>query len=123
VRPGSRTKFSFRWFSNRIVILSGAPHRLIAEHSACGAESKDLGGAYLTHAARSFSTTEAENVDVSARHRKTLASLGSRLQEKTVAGPPGASSLVEKLPAAWVRYTSPRSFDSVPQALCSAINR
>jgi hypothetical protein len=38
--------------------LSEAPHRFIALHSACGAESKDPGGAYLTHAVRSFSTTE-----------------------------------------------------------------
>jgi hypothetical protein len=29
-----------------------------------GAESKDLGGAYLTHAARSFSTTEARKQDL-----------------------------------------------------------
>jgi hypothetical protein len=39
--------------------LSGAPHRLIAWYSACGAESKGLGGACLAYAARSFSTTEA----------------------------------------------------------------
>jgi hypothetical protein len=32
---------------------------LVARYSACSAESKDLKGAYLTHAARSFSTTEA----------------------------------------------------------------
>src|SRR5580658_9730285 len=48
--------FLFR-FSHRIVILSAAPHRLIARHSTCGAESKDLGGASLTHAVRSFSAT------------------------------------------------------------------
>ena len=40
------------------VILSGAPHRFIASNSACGAESTETGGAYLTHAAPSFSTTE-----------------------------------------------------------------
>jgi hypothetical protein len=38
--------------------LSVAPHRLIACHNAFGAESKDLGGAYLTHAAGSFPTTD-----------------------------------------------------------------
>jgi hypothetical protein len=68
-------------FPHRIVILSEAPHRLVALHSACGAESKDLGDAYSTHAARSFSATEAEDVDVSAGHSKMLASswvLGSR---------------------------------------------
>jgi hypothetical protein len=41
------------------VILSGARHRFIAWHSACSAESKDPGGAYLTYAAQTFSTTEA----------------------------------------------------------------
>jgi hypothetical protein len=44
---------------HKIVILSGAPHRFIASNSAGGAESMDPGGAYLTHAAPSFSTTEA----------------------------------------------------------------
>ncbi len=44
---------------NKIVILSAAPNRSIAFHGACSAESKDPGGAYLTDAARSFSTTEA----------------------------------------------------------------
>jgi hypothetical protein len=43
----------------KTVILSGAPHRFIVCHTSCGAESKDLGDAYLTHAARGFSTTEA----------------------------------------------------------------
>jgi hypothetical protein len=33
-------------------------------HSACGAESKDLGGAYFPHAVRSFSTTEARQQDL-----------------------------------------------------------
>jgi hypothetical protein len=50
----------FRQNSHKIVILSGAPHRfIIVCHSVCGAESKDLDGAYLPHAARSFSGTEA----------------------------------------------------------------
>jgi hypothetical protein len=31
---------------------------------ACGAESKDPDGAYLTHAARTFSTTEAREQDL-----------------------------------------------------------
>jgi hypothetical protein len=44
--------------SHKIVILSEAPHRFIACHSLCGAESKDPDGAGLTHAARSFSTTK-----------------------------------------------------------------
>src|ERR1700678_1488479 len=43
---------------HKIVILSEAPHRFIACHSAFGAESKDPGSVHLTHAARSFSTTE-----------------------------------------------------------------
>ena len=37
----------FRQSSHKIVILSGAPHRSIACHNACGAESKDPDGAYL----------------------------------------------------------------------------
>jgi hypothetical protein len=47
----------------KIVILSGAPHRFIACHSPCGAESMDPDGADLTHAARSFLTTEAREQD------------------------------------------------------------
>jgi hypothetical protein len=43
---------------HKIVILSGAS-RIYAFHSPCSAESKDPGGAYSTHAARSFSTPEA----------------------------------------------------------------
>jgi hypothetical protein len=35
-------------FAAKPVILSGAPDSFIAGHSACGAESKDLGGPYLT---------------------------------------------------------------------------
>src|ERR1700728_5126134 len=57
--PASLTCFGcFLQNSHKNVILSGAPHRFIACHSAYGAESKDPGGAYLTHAARAFSTTE-----------------------------------------------------------------
>jgi hypothetical protein len=41
------------------VILSGAPHSFIADTVLDGAESKDPEDAYLTHAARSFSTIEA----------------------------------------------------------------
>jgi hypothetical protein len=33
-------------------------------HSPCGAESKDLGGAYFAHAARSVSTTEIRQQDL-----------------------------------------------------------
>jgi hypothetical protein len=51
---------------NKTVILSEAPRRSIAKGTAYGAESKDLGGAYLTHAARSFSTTEARQQDLAA---------------------------------------------------------
>ena len=43
--------------SHETVILSGAPHRSIARKSACGAESKNLGTAYLIDAVRAFSTT------------------------------------------------------------------
>ena len=42
---------------HKAVILSGAPHRSIANKGLYGAESKDLGDAQFTHAARSFSTT------------------------------------------------------------------
>ena len=45
------------------VILSGAPHRFIARHTVSGAQSKDPEGAYLTYAARSFSTTKARHGD------------------------------------------------------------
>ncbi len=51
-------------FSHRIVILSGAPHRFTAWHSPCGAEPKDLGGAYLPHAVRSFSITEPSKREI-----------------------------------------------------------
>ena len=47
--------------SDKIVILSGAPHRFVERHSACGAESKDLGDAHLVAAAGSFSTIKPEN--------------------------------------------------------------
>jgi hypothetical protein len=50
----------FAQTSHKTVILSEAPHRFIARHNARkGAESKDLDGAYLAHAAWSISTTEA----------------------------------------------------------------
>jgi hypothetical protein len=45
----------------QIVILSGAPHRSIAGNSACGAESKNPGGAHRTNALQAFSTTEPEH--------------------------------------------------------------
>jgi hypothetical protein len=44
----------------------------------------------------------AENVDVAARHSKMLAILVLD-RRKTVAGPPDAGSVVEKVRAAWVR--------------------
>jgi hypothetical protein len=50
--------------NDNTVILSGAPHRFIAQNSACGAESKDPGDAYLTDAVRAFSTTEAREQDL-----------------------------------------------------------
>jgi hypothetical protein len=37
-----------------------------------------------------------------------------RLPGKTVAGPPGVGSVVEKLRTAWVRQAQPGSFDSAP---------
>jgi hypothetical protein len=99
---------------HKTVILSGAPHRFIASHSACGAESKDLGGAYLTQVARSFSATEARKQDlleyaldghgyIFACTRIIFHVLGSRPESKFVAGPPGAGFVVEKLRATWVR--------------------
>jgi hypothetical protein len=52
--------FSFKLPQNR------HPERSASEiyrvNSTWGAESKDLGGAYLSHAARSFSTTEARPI-------------------------------------------------------------
>jgi hypothetical protein len=103
-----------------------ASQRLIACHSACGAEPKDLGGAYFTHAVRSFSTTEARQQDlvryaldghgyifsctviifhpqVCARSLNSGLIVRMRFQGRTVAGPPGAGSVVEKLRTAWVR--------------------
>jgi hypothetical protein len=44
---------------NKAVILSEALRRSIANRGLNGAQSKDPEGAFLTHAARSFSTTEA----------------------------------------------------------------
>jgi hypothetical protein len=43
---------------NKSVILSEAPRRSIAKKRLSGAESKDLEGNYLAHAALSFSTTK-----------------------------------------------------------------
>src|ERR1700722_4607685 len=47
--------------SNKTVILSAAPNRFILRYGTCGAESKDLGGAYLTHAVWSFRPPKPEN--------------------------------------------------------------
>jgi hypothetical protein len=44
---------------HKAVILSEALRRSIANRELYGAESKDPEDAYLTHAARSFSSTEA----------------------------------------------------------------
>jgi hypothetical protein len=44
---------------NKAVILSEALRRSIANRGLYGAESKDPEDAYLAHAIRSFSTTEA----------------------------------------------------------------
>jgi hypothetical protein len=44
---------------NKIVILSGAPHRFIACYRGRGAESKDPEDAYLVDPVRTLSTTEA----------------------------------------------------------------
>jgi hypothetical protein len=100
---------------DKFVILSGAPHRFIAWHSACGAESKDLGGSQFTHAARSFSTPKARQqaLDVGAGNSKIQQALGSQPQGKTVPGP-----VVEKLSG----YAQDRLFGSAPPALCHAIN-
>src|SRR3984885_15085672 len=56
--PRRRWLFAFST-RRKNVILSGAPHRFTACHSACGAESKDPEGDHLTDAARGFSITEA----------------------------------------------------------------
>ena len=98
--------------------LSEAPHRFIALHSACGAESKDPGGAYLTYAAGSFPTT-----DVVARHSKMLASSWFSAPEKTVVEPRGAGSEVESSEQPRQDKDPRGSFGSAPQALCQAVNR
>jgi hypothetical protein len=46
--------------------LSNLPQNRHSERSACGAESKNLGGAYLTDAVQAFSTTEAKEQDLLA---------------------------------------------------------
>jgi hypothetical protein len=50
--------------SPKNVILSGAPPEIYRVTQRFGAESKDPDGSYLTHAARSFSTTEAREQDL-----------------------------------------------------------
>ena len=54
----------FRQTRHKIVILSEAPHRLSRDTALVGAQSKDLEDAHLTHAARTFSTTEAGERDL-----------------------------------------------------------
>jgi hypothetical protein len=69
VRPGCRTKVSVPLVlpQNRHPACPGLPWErsaltdLSRDTELGGAESKDLGGAYPTHAARSFSTTEARS--------------------------------------------------------------
>ena len=65
------------------------------------AESKDLCGAYLTPAAQTFSTTETREQNML---RYTLDGRGLVLSPKikTVADPPGAGSVFEKVRAAKV---------------------
>jgi hypothetical protein len=65
VRPGSRAKVSVPLVlpQNRHPACPGVPWERSASPidrvtHACGAESKDPGGAHLTRAVRSFSTTE-----------------------------------------------------------------
>jgi hypothetical protein len=48
---------------HKTVILSGARHRSIANRGLRSAESKDLGGAQFTHAARSFSPPKPHLAD------------------------------------------------------------
>jgi len=52
--------------SKKSQALSEAPRGSIPYRTAYGAESKDPDAAYLTHAARSFSTTEAREQDLAA---------------------------------------------------------
>jgi hypothetical protein len=73
-----------------------------------GAESKDLGGAYFTHAARSFSTTEAGH-GFSLAENQGLASIKCMkrctrdYQVRIAADPVVGLSGVEKLRTAWVK--------------------
>ena len=56
----------FRQNYHKIVILSGARTDLSRDTALDGAESKDPGGAYLAHAVRAFSTSEAREQDLPA---------------------------------------------------------
>ena len=87
------------WNSRKIVILSEAPHRLFRLPQRLGAESKDLGDAYLFDAVRSFRPPKPENRILPAvRTRWSRVHLSCTVTcqfsfsavGKTVAEPPGA---------------------------------
>jgi hypothetical protein len=80
---------------DKAVILSEALRRSIANRGLYGAESKDLGGAYLAHAAGTFSTTEARTWR--ARHGL---SLGPRTRTASIWLWPAAYGT-----ASWARFS------------------
>jgi len=107
-------------------------------HSACGAESKDPGRAYFTHAARSFSPTEARQQDllryaldgheyifscaVTIFHPQVLASSWFSAPGKDRVGHARCGLGGWKAPNSMGKKAPSGSFGSAPQALCHAIN-
>jgi hypothetical protein len=64
---------------HKTAILSEAPHGLPGDTALDGAGSKDPEGAYLTHAARSFSTTEARSWRIRAEKTTQRLAAGKNL--------------------------------------------
>jgi hypothetical protein len=116
----------FSSISHRIVILppacrgSEAPHRFIPWHSACGAESKDLGGAFFTHAVQSFSTTSPigwTSLSLGQRTKKLLASCSHQARSQQIqlsgfGGRKAPNSMGEKSTAEVLRL---RATSAVPR--------
>ena len=90
----------FRGFlsnTHKTVILSEAHHRFTPWHSSCSAESKDPGGAYLTDAAQTFSTTEArEPIDSGTRLMVTGTFFRDHANEVELLFAPPAFELFER---------------------------